>query len=310
MTQAFNRRSVLRAGVGALAGVSLLRHAEAAVSRATTTALSERLALITGVGGNVVALRSDEGVLLVDTGLAAQTRALQSQVKSFGAGRPVSTVINTHWHAAQTGGNEVFGKAGAKIIAHAKTRQRLATDQYLPQEDRYLKARSAPAIPTKVFYLGSEQLVFGGENIEYGYLLEAHTDGDLYVLFRDSNVLVVGDAAAPSTDPELAWFEGGWLGGRVDALSKLLTVGNGQTQIVTSMGAPVSRAELALERDALDTVFTRLSEALRKGLTTEDMQKANILDGLPRSWADPDKFIYDAHKGMWAHHNTLSHQIV
>jgi hypothetical protein len=72
----------------------------------------------------------------------------------------------------------------------------------------------------------------------------------------------------------------------------------------------ISRAELKTERDALATVFDRMSESIRKGLTTEDMQRAKLLDGLPRSWADPDKFIYDAHKGMWAHHNTLSHQIV
>jgi hypothetical protein len=49
---------------------------------------------------------------------------------------------------------------------------------------------------------------------------------------------------------------------------------------------------------------------MRKGFTTEDMQKAKLLDGLPRQWADPDKFIYDAHKSMWAHHNTLSHTVV
>jgi len=306
----FNRRRVLGAGVGALAGLSLLRQTQAATVRATTTAMGDRLALISGAGGNVVALRGNEGLLLVDAGAAAHTRALQAQLKSFGGGKAVRTLINTHWHAEHTGGNDVFGKGGAQIIAHAKARQRLATDQYLPAEDRYLKARRPEAWPSKVFYLGSEQLEFGGENIEYGYLLEAHTDGDLYVYFRESNVLVVGDAAAPHGDPVLAWFEGGWLGGRIDALAKLLTIGNEQTRIVTATGAPVSHAELKVERDALETLFTRMSEALRKGLTTEDMQQAKITDGLPRTWADPDKFVYDAHKGMWAHHNKLSHQIV
>ena len=57
-------------------------------------------------------------------------------------------------------------------------------------------------------------------------------------------------------------------------------------------------------------LFERMSDAMRKGCTTEDMQKAKLLDGLPRTWADPDKFLYDAHKGMWAHHNKLSHTIV
>ena len=34
----------------------------------------------------------------------------------------------------------------------------------------------------------------GAERIEYGHLGQAHTDGDIYVFFRGSNVLVAGDA--------------------------------------------------------------------------------------------------------------------
>ncbi len=54
----------------------------------------------------------------------------------------------------------------------------------------------------------------GGERIDYGYLIEAHTSGDIYVFFRDSNVLAVGDVASPARDPELDYFTGAWIGGR------------------------------------------------------------------------------------------------
>jgi glyoxylase-like metal-dependent hydrolase (beta-lactamase superfamily II) len=305
-----NRRAVLQTALGlaaiaALPGRALARDA----AKIATTALNDRLTLLSGAGGNVLALASDEGLLLVDAGAPAYTRALQGALRQLPGGKRVHTVINTHWHLEQTGGNDAFGKAGATIIAHAKALQRMSTDQYVPWEDRYLKARSKEAWPTRSFYTTGE-LKAGSESIEYGYLLEAHTDGDLYVHFRDSNVLAVGDAASPQLDPQLAWYEGGWVGGRVDALTKLLKTGNEQTRIVAATGGVISRAELKTECDALVTVFDRLSEAVRKGFTTEDMQKAKLLDGLPRTWANPDKFIYDAHKGMWAHHNTLSHQIV
>ena len=62
----------------------------------------------------------------------------------------------------------------------------------------------------------------GGERIDYGYLIEAHTSGDIYVFFRDSNVLAVGDVAAPARDPELDYLTGAWIGGRADALSRLV----------------------------------------------------------------------------------------
>jgi glyoxylase-like metal-dependent hydrolase (beta-lactamase superfamily II) len=305
-----NRRDMLRAGVAA-AGASMFGSAFAAAgAKLSATPLGDRLLLVSGAGGNVVALRGDEGLLLVDSGTASATGKLQAELKNFARGAKVHTVINTHWHELQTGGNDVFGKAGAKLIAHAKAAQRMAVDQYVPWEDRYTKARRKEAVPTEVFYLGSKELAFGGEHVEYGYLQQPHTDGDLYVYFRQSNVLVVGDAAAPVADPQICWYEGGWVGGRVDSQAKLLAIGNEQTRIVAATGGVISRQELKTERDAMEKVFDRVSDAMRKGFTTEDMQKAKLLDGLARTWSDPDKAIYDAHKSMWAHYNKLSHTIV
>lgn len=305
------RRSVLGAGIAAAASVALPgRVLAAGDSRVTTNKLNDRLLLVSGLGGNLVALRGDAGLLLVDSGAPGGTDLLVAELAKFASGAKVHTVFNTHWHAGQTGGNDVFGAAGARVIAHAKAAQRMAVDQYLPGEDRYLKARSKDAVPKEVFYNGTRQLQFGRESIEYGYLQQPHTDGDIYVYLRESNVLLAGDAVSPQQDPVLAWFEGGWLGGRADSLAKLLAIGNAQTRIVASTGGVISRAELKTEHDAMVTAFERVSEAFRKGFTTEDMQKARLLDGLPRTWTDPDTFLYAAHKGIWAHYNKISHTIV
>ena len=310
MTNHMDRRALLRAGVGLGLGLTSLRSLSAlAVSGPAVTALSDKLALIAGAGGNVLALHGDAGILLVDSGAPKRVKQLQSALKMFGRDAKVRTVINTHWHLDHTGGNDVFGGQGATIIAHAKCLQRMSTPQYVPAEDRYTPPRKKEALPTSIFRVDGK-VDFGGEKIEYGYLLEPHTDGDLYVYFPSANVLAVGDAASPQLDPVLAWFEGGWLGGRVDSLTRLLAMGNDQTRIVAATGGVISRTELKTERDALATVFDRMSESIRKGMSTADMQRAKLLDGVGRTWSNPDQFIYDAHKGMWAHHNTLSHQIV
>jgi cyclase len=307
------RRSVLKSALGLAAAASVPAGVFAKSKPAapvTATALNDHVLFISGLGGNVLALRGDDGLLLVDAGAPGATSTLQAQLKKFARGAKVSTLINTHWHSDQTGGNDVFGKAGAKIISHAKAAQRMAVDQYVPWEDRYLKARSKVAVPTEVFYLGKKELKFGDETVEYGYLQQPHTDGDIYVYLRESNILVVGDAVSPQADPLICWYEGGWVGGRVDSQAKLLALGNDQTRIIAGTGGVIGRAEVKAERDALEKVFDRMSDAMRKGFTTEDMQKAKLLDGLTRTWADPDKFIYDAHKSMWAHYNKLSHTIV
>ncbi len=98
-----------------------------------------------------------------------------------------------------------------------------------------MKALPAAALPTSTFRDKGE-LKVGAERIECGYLLEAHTRGDIYVFFRDSNVLAVGDVASPLRDPALDWYAGGWLGGRVDAMDDLLKLANDETKIVPAYG--------------------------------------------------------------------------
>jgi len=320
MVRHLNRRDLLRAGLGAAAGMSLLGCASVPSGGAAkaapvkwqpvATPLGEKLLLISGLGGNVLALRGEEGLLLVDTGATGATEALQAELTRFAPGAKVTTVINTHWHAAHTGGNDVFGTAGARLIAHAKAAQRMRVPQYVPWEDRYLEARDTVAVPREIFYDGRRELTFGGERIEYGYLQQPHTDGDLYVWFKDSNVVAAGDAVAPVSDPLICWYEGGWVGGRVDSQQKLLILGDDSARIVAGTGGVISRAEVRTENEAMKVVFERVSDAMRKGLTTEDMQRAKLLDGLSRTWADPDQAIYAAHKSMWAHYNKLSHTIV
>jgi glyoxylase-like metal-dependent hydrolase (beta-lactamase superfamily II) len=195
------------------------------------------------------------------------------------------------------------------FVAHEKTRLRLATDYYLPAEDRYRQALPAAAQPTESFYTTGATTV-GNERIEYGYLLEAHTDGDIYVFFRDSNVLAVGDAVSPAIDPQLDWFGGGWLGGRVDSLDELLKLSNERTRFVPSFGPVVGRAAVQAERDMLLAVFERMVDLVRKGDSAEDILAAGVMANTGRSWQDPLKFVHDAHKGLWAHHNTLSPDIV
>ena len=105
----------------------------------------------------------------------------------------------------------------------------------------------------------------GAENIEFGYLLEAHTRGDIYVYFRDSNVLAVGDVASPLRDPALDWYAGGWLGGRVDAMDDLLALANDDTQIVPAYGPVMTRAQLQAERDMMAKLYDRTTTADRPG---------------------------------------------
>jgi glyoxylase-like metal-dependent hydrolase (beta-lactamase superfamily II) len=185
----------------------------------------------------------------------------------------------------------------------------MSTDYWVPGEERYEKARSKSAWPTETFQT-TGSLKAGGEQIDYGYLLMAHTSGDIYVYFKNSNVLAVGDVASPLRDPALDYFTGAWIGGRVDAMDVLLKLSNEQTKIVPAYGPVMTRAEFKAERDLMEEVRARLFKQIREGEGPADMMEEGLLNGLPRTWKDPKKFLYDATKGLWAHHDKLDPNVV
>lgn len=261
--------------------------------------LTDKVAVLDGGGANVVVFSGGEGLVLVDSGAP----------KSLTGALKVQTLFNTHYHLDQTGNNEIYAAAGAKIIAHERTRQWMSTDYWAPAEDRYEKARPQAARPTEVFET-TGSLQAGGEQIDYGYLELAHTSGDIYVYFKTSNVLAVGDVASPERDPALDWFTGAWIGGRVDAMDTVLKLANDQTKIVPAYGPVMTHAEFKAERDMMEQVRARLFDQVREGEGPKDMLQAGLLNGLARTWKDPYKFLYDADKGLWAHHDKIDHNVV
>ena len=71
----------------------------------------------------------------------------------------------------------------------------------------------------------------------------------------------------------------------------------------------MTRAELQAERDMMKVVYDRTVDRVREGDSVEDMLDAGVLEGL-RTLTDPHAFIHDVHKGLWAHHNKLSPNVV
>jgi glyoxylase-like metal-dependent hydrolase (beta-lactamase superfamily II) len=303
-----SRRQFMQTLAGGAAGFSLaaaglagLRPGTAAAADAlTVTPLSDELLLITGAGANVVALSQPEGVLLVDGGDAEHSVALLKAISQATGGRRVVTAFNTHWHWAQTGSNEALRKAGVKIIAQENTRLWLTEPVLEEWEHRTYPARPR-ALPTDTFYKGAQTLNFGKARIEYGYLPQAHTDGDLYVYFRDANVLVAGDVVAVGHYPILDYSTGGWTLGMTNATKQLLDLVDDQVRIVPGTGPLQTKADLAAEHDMLATLHEDLWQLMRKGMGVEDMIAAGATRKFDDRWGNPDLFIANAYRGLYGH---------
>jgi len=228
-----------------------------------------------------------------------------SAVAAQFAGRRVMTVLNTHWHWDHTGSNDAFAAAGATIIAHENTKLWLGTRINSQWENKTYPPRQAAALPRRTFYYDSERLDVGGKPVEYGYLAQAHTDGDIYVHFPTHNVLVGGDVVAGGRYPLIDYSTGGWIGGMIAALRALIAKCDGETRVVPGEGPLRTRSDLEAQLEMCRTVATRIAASYFRGETWEQFVAAKPTSDFDAAWGDPSIFLRTAHASAWWHINEM-----
>ncbi|HEY8518958.1 MAG TPA: MBL fold metallo-hydrolase [Gammaproteobacteria bacterium] len=267
------------------------------------TELRPGLWQVSGAGGNVLLLRTPDGIAMVDSGAPEHTAALRAAMKERLGDAPVALLFNTHWHLDHAGGNDPFGAAGTTIVAHMNTRLWMSTEFYVDWEDKTYPPRSPEALPTRTFYSSDPQpieLELGGEPIEYGHLDGAHTDGDIYVFFRRLNVIAAGGAVAVGRYPVPDTATGGWIGGTAASTAKLLALADDDTLVVPGHGPAQRRPHLEAQHEMLTTVQRRMEEGMRKGLSAEDMVAEGLTAEFDAKWGNNrDRFVSNVYDGLW-----------
>jgi cyclase len=287
---------------GALGARARLVHAQQ--TSLAVTELRAGLHLISGAGGNVVARSATGAVVLVDSGSADSATALRALLSERFTAAPVTILFNTHWHPDHTGGNDTLvGDRPATIVAHENTRLWMSTEFDVEWEDKHYERRARESWPNKTFFTSDKQpltVEFGGEAIRYGHLLEAHTDGDIYVQFPDSNVIVAGGVVTAGRYPLIDYITGGWIGGMADATTKLLGMMDAETLVVPDLGPVQRRADLEAQVTMLQTVRERIEGIALQGRGVEDMVAEAITKEFDARYAgDSARFIEHAYESMW-----------
>jgi glyoxylase-like metal-dependent hydrolase (beta-lactamase superfamily II) len=310
MTKAFtSRRQFLRRALGATAaavvGGNLPRSAAAqsASGALDEVPLRDDLSLVTGAGSNVVVLRAAGAAAVIDSGAPEHGPALARLVRGRLGLLPVELLFNTHWHPAHTGGNEAVRGPDTTIVAHELTRLWMSTEYYVDWENETYTPRVAAALPTRTFYSTDPQPLsvrIGNEEIEYGHLPEAHTDGDVYVWFKNRNVLAAGGVVTFGTYPVVDYATGGWIGGLVDATKKLLEITNADTLIVPENGPVQPRSHLAAQLEMLTVVRERIENLMRKGRSIAEMLDAGVTNEFDAAWgSNRERFVANIYHGLW-----------
>jgi glyoxylase-like metal-dependent hydrolase (beta-lactamase superfamily II) len=274
---------------------------------------------------NVAAQIGPDGVFVVDTGTEAMGEKILAEIKRLAGDKPIRFIVNTHAHADHVGGNVIVAKAGrsiisgnfapqagaeaanaAKIVAHENTQLRMGES-----EGKQPPAPTA-AMPTDTFFVRRHDMYFNGEAIQLLHEPNAHTDGDVIVYFRKSDVLVTGDVYINTTFPVINLQQGGSLNGIIAALNHIVEITvpkdkqEGGTFVIPGHGRLADEADVVEYLDLVTIIRDRLSDAIKKKMTLEQVKAAKLLRdyegryGATQGFWTTDAFLEAAYKSLSA----------
>jgi glyoxylase-like metal-dependent hydrolase (beta-lactamase superfamily II) len=197
---------------------------------------------------------------------------------------PIKYLINTHYHGDHTGGNELFAKDGATIVAQINVRNRLAAGTTNGLTGAKTPPAPQGALPSDT-YTNFSKIRLRGRVADLKHIENAHTDGDTYVWFKTANLLSTGDTFTNGRYPNIDFANGGNIRGMIAATDIYLKLTNAKTRIVPGHGPLADKAALTEYHKMLITARDRMAKLVKEGKSEADVVAAKPFADLDAKWA-------------------------
>ena len=230
-----------------------------------------------GAGGNVGLSIGEDGVIMIDDQFAPMTDKLLAAIRELNDGE-IRFVINTHVHGDHTGGNENLGKMGLLILARDEVRVRLS-------------AQAPEAALPILTYSDAITIHLNGEEVYAFPVPPAHTDGDTFIHFKDSDVIHAGDVFRTTAFPVIDTNNGGTLTGTLQALGILAGVSGPDTRIVPGHGEVSSREDVIAFRDMVLSTADKVKAMVEQGMSYDEVAAADPTAAYNDRYGDPERFL-------------------
>jgi glyoxylase-like metal-dependent hydrolase (beta-lactamase superfamily II) len=262
--------------------------------------LRDNVYLIAGAGSNIVAQVGPIGVILVDSGTTEAAPRVLAALRRI-TPLPVRYIINTSMDRDHVGGNDMLTSSGLSILPGALAAGAGLSDSLVSNagkasvlahenvQTRMSAASGANAYPfalwpTKTFAFHAYSMYLNGEGFQVIHQPAAHTDGDVIVALRRSDVIATGDVIDTTRWPMADVARGGTVQGVIDSLNRLMDMtiynlpiqwNDDRTLLVPGHGRIYDKLDLLEYRDALTVVRDRVADLIKEGKNLQQAKAAN-----------------------------------
>ena len=247
------------------------------------TDLGDNIHMLEGQGGNITVAVAKDGIIVVDSEFAPLHDKIKAAIATISK-LPIKYLIDTHYHADHTGGNELFAKDGAIIVAQDNVKKRLEEGTTNGLTGARTPAAPKGALPSDT-YTNFSKISLSGRVADLKHIANAHTDGDTYVWFKTANVLSTGDTFTNGRYPNIDFANGGNINGMITATDAYLKLTNARSRIVPGHGPLADRAALVAYRMMLVTARERMAALVKQGKSEAEVIVAKPFADLNVKWA-------------------------
>jgi cyclase len=244
---------------------------------------------------NSTFLVSDQGILVVDTGLNTQEgRKLLDEIRKISSA-PVRWIVNTHYHLDHRGGNSVVGPDAVVISTSATRLAAIGMEEAQAQQ----KGRKLPpdSGPNETFSGENGPILYvGGHEVRIYHPGPAHTRGDAVVYFPEQLAIATGDLFLTNSCPAM---DDGDMENWIKALDQILAlpvehIVPGHFELATTTELQRFRNYLADLRDQVRSMFEKRESlyAVKKSLRLEKYKNFRQYPKYEATFADNAEAYY------------------
>jgi glyoxylase-like metal-dependent hydrolase (beta-lactamase superfamily II) len=272
----------------------------------TAETLADNLWLVKGPGGNTLIAADSDGLILVEGVAADLADEYLAFVRETAGSDTIKALVNTHWHPESAGLNATLREQGVDVISHANTKQWLGSTIRRRGDEILHTPVAAAALPNRIFY-DTLSIPFRGATIEFGHLVQAHTDGDVYAWFPAQKVLFTGPAVRTDAWSAVDEATNGWVGGLVDGYDELATLVGDDVRVVPASGALLDKAGFDAQMTMYKNLMAEMVKLLRQSRSAEEVVIANPTVGLMPEWGDASEFLDEGFRSFYGHLRDARH---
>ena len=240
--------------------------------------------LRTDRSGNVGVLIGEDGVFMIDTQMEHLVEFIDKAQKELSNNREVDLIINTHFHQDHVRGNAYFKKRGAIIMAHPNVRKYLENPGGIKMFGRKAPSFTSAYFPT-VDVTADTSITMNGQSIELYHTPDAHTNSDLFIEFKEANIIHAGDLVFNGRFPFIDIDNGGTIAGFIQGIEAIIKVANQETKIIAGHGPIANLGDLKNIVAMLNETHSIIKKLVDQGLSLEAIQALDPLKDYTEKWS-------------------------